>query len=62
VTLLAEPTILPSSKILIAPGINPPPIGTQYLLPGNPGTATSWYCTPAGTGGLVFGSAKLGSA
>ena len=40
VVLLGPPTRVPSSKILIDPGIRPPPIGTQYLSPGFPSTET----------------------
>ena len=34
VILFDVPTIAPSSNTDIAPAINPPPIGTQNLLPG----------------------------
>ena len=53
----------PSSYTEMDPGINPPPIGTQYLSPGNPITDTDWYCWPTGSVGPgTFGSPRFGSA
>ena len=62
VILLDDDTGLFSSNIVIAPGIRPPPTGTQYLLPAYPGTATNWYWAPDGTDDDTNGSDKFGSA
>ena len=63
VILLNDPTSDPSSYILIDPGINPPCIGIQYLLPGCPSTPIIWYCVPEGTVGKgEIGAPRLGSA